>query len=184
LKTIGSYGRTLAIFRRRDFPPSRRPFYLELPHKITKLSAIAAVIFGLASLSLSGCLPQADSFELPHAESSEELGHHAHLIVVTSPIRKEVISTQPYVSQIHSCQHIQVRALERGANARQLQAAYDDQRTVLNAFTEVVNSTNKVQNYRRSIDIKQDQVQALEQSVHVARDLFNAPILEEFDRVE
>jgi len=36
------------------------------------------------------------------------------VILVTSPLRKDVISTQPYVCQIHSCQHIEVRALEGG----------------------------------------------------------------------
>jgi membrane fusion protein (multidrug efflux system) len=36
------------------------------------------------------------------------------MILVTSPARKDVIATQPYVCQIHSCQHIEVRALERG----------------------------------------------------------------------
>ncbi|MEQ8788357.1 MAG: efflux RND transporter periplasmic adaptor subunit [Pirellulaceae bacterium] len=38
----------------------------------------------------------------------------AHKIVVTSPVRKDVVSTQQYVCQIHSCQHIEVRALEGG----------------------------------------------------------------------
>ncbi len=58
------------------------------------------------------------------------------------------------------------------ANARQLQAVYDYQRTVLNAFIEVVNSITKVENYRRSVEIKQYQVRALESSVSVAGDLF------------
>ena len=51
-----------------------------------------------------------------------------------------------------------IRADYLTANARQLQAIYDYQRTVLNAFTEVVNSMAKVQNYRRSVQIKQEQV--------------------------
>ncbi|PQO25659.1 efflux RND transporter periplasmic adaptor subunit [Blastopirellula marina] len=50
-----------------------------------------------------------------HSESHGEGGHHAiHKIVVTSPIRKDVISTQQYVCQIHSCKHIEIRALEGG----------------------------------------------------------------------
>lgn len=79
-----------------------------------KLSAIAAIILGLVSVSLSGCLSQAGSEEVSHSESHSESGHHAHKIVVTSPLKKDVISTQQYVCQIHSCQHIEVRALERG----------------------------------------------------------------------
>ncbi|UUO04605.1 efflux RND transporter periplasmic adaptor subunit [Blastopirellula sp. J2-11] len=91
-----------------------------------KISAIAAVILALVSLSLSGCETQtAESHEAAHAETSEaahgethgethEEGHHEHVILVTSPLRKDVISTQQYVCQIHSCQHIEVRALEGG----------------------------------------------------------------------
>jgi len=77
-----------------------------------------------------------------------------------------------------------IRADYQSANARQLQAVFNYQRTVLNAFTEVVNSINKVRNYGTSVNIKQDQVKALEESVQVARDLFNRPIVEEFARVE
>ncbi|MBI1347790.1 efflux transporter outer membrane subunit [bacterium] len=65
-----------------------------------------------------------------------------------------------------------IQAEYLNANARQLQAVYDYQRTVLNAFTEVVNRLNKVQNYRDSVSIKVEQVQALEESVSVASDLF------------
>ena len=77
-----------------------------------------------------------------------------------------------------------IQAEYLNANARQLQAIYNYQRTVLNAFTEVVNSISKVRNYRRSVEIKLEQVVALEESVKVARDLFNKPIKEEFARVE
>jgi multidrug efflux system outer membrane protein len=77
-----------------------------------------------------------------------------------------------------------IRADYLSANARQLEAVYNYQRTVLNAYTEVVNNLTKAQNYRRSVEIKQEQVTALEQSVKVARELFNKPIKEEFARVE
>jgi outer membrane protein, multidrug efflux system len=70
------------------------------------------------------------------------------------------------------------------ANARQLQAIYDYQRTILNAFTEVVNSMAKVENYGKSVAIKQEQVKALEESVEVAYKLFGSPIGEEFAKVE
>lgn len=81
---------------------------------LMKLSAIAAIILGLVSLSLSGCVSQAGSSEVSHPESHAEAGHQDHVILVTSPIKRDVISTQPYVCQIHSCQHIEVRALEGG----------------------------------------------------------------------
>lgn len=65
-----------------------------------------------------------------------------------------------------------IRAEYQSANARQLQAVYDYQRTVLNAYTEVVNRMAKVENYRKSVELKQHQVVALEQSVDVATNLF------------
>jgi NodT family efflux transporter outer membrane factor (OMF) lipoprotein len=77
-----------------------------------------------------------------------------------------------------------IQAEYRNANARQLQAIYNYQRTVLDAFREVVNNIAKVRNYGRSVQIKQRQVTALEQSVEVAQELFNRPIKEEFARVE
>lgn len=77
-----------------------------------------------------------------------------------------------------------IQADYMNANARQLQALYDYQRTILNAFTEVVNSMAKVQNYGGSVAIKQAQVTALEKSVSVALDLFTSPIGEEFAKVE
>jgi membrane fusion protein, multidrug efflux system len=81
-----------------------------------KIPAIAATVLGLVSLSLAltGCESTGDSQEVSHSESHAESGHHEHKIVVTSPIRKDVISTQQYVCQIHSCQRIEVKALDRG----------------------------------------------------------------------
>ncbi|QEH31764.1 Cation efflux system protein CusC precursor [Aquisphaera giovannonii] len=58
------------------------------------------------------------------------------------------------------------------ANARQLQSVYNYQRVVLNAFTEVVNRLNRVENYRKSLELRQQQLTALEKSVDVAQKLF------------
>ncbi len=65
-----------------------------------------------------------------------------------------------------------IKADYLNANARQLQALYEYQRVILNAFTEVVNRVNAVQNYSGSITFKKQQVQALERSVDVAGILF------------
>ncbi|MFH1300875.1 MAG: TolC family protein, partial [Planctomycetota bacterium] len=65
-----------------------------------------------------------------------------------------------------------IKADYLSANAKQLQAVYTYQRTVLNAFTEVVNRINKVENYARSVEIKMQQLEALESSVDVASKLF------------
>ncbi|MCA9114629.1 MAG: efflux RND transporter periplasmic adaptor subunit [Planctomycetaceae bacterium] len=84
-----------------------------------KISAIAIVFLALISPSLlCGCATKAQSHETSqeasHEESHGESGHPQHTIIVTSPVRKDVVSTQQYVSQIHSCQHIEVCALEGG----------------------------------------------------------------------
>ncbi|HVJ87680.1 MAG TPA: TolC family protein, partial [Caulifigura sp.] len=65
-----------------------------------------------------------------------------------------------------------IEADYRSANAMQLQEIYDYQRTLLNAFTEVVNSLSKVQNYSDSIAIKKEQLTSLEASVDNASRLF------------
>ncbi len=59
-----------------------------------------------------------------------------------------------------------------GANARQLESLYNYQRVTLNAFTEVVNRISMVENYRGSIELKRQQLTALELSVEAADQLF------------
>ncbi len=65
-----------------------------------------------------------------------------------------------------------IQAEYMNANARQLQAVYNYQRVVLNAFTEVINRVTKVQNYTASIELKKQQLAALEASVAAASNLF------------
>jgi outer membrane protein TolC len=65
-----------------------------------------------------------------------------------------------------------IKAEYIGANAKQLQAIYNYQQVVLTAFTEVVNSFSKVDKYRASVALRQDQLNALEASVDVASRLF------------
>lgn len=65
-----------------------------------------------------------------------------------------------------------IQAAYRTANARQLQAVYNYQRIVLDAFTEVINRVSKAENYRQSIEIKNQQLASLEASVDAADKLF------------
>lgn len=60
------------------------------------------------------------------------------------------------------------------ANARQLQAIYKYQQTILNAHIEVVNRMAMVENYGRSIETKKQQLAALESSVDAATKLFQS----------
>jgi outer membrane protein TolC len=64
------------------------------------------------------------------------------------------------------------------ANAKQLQAVYNYQRVTLNAFTEVVNRVSMVENYRKSIEIKKQQLESLEASVDSATKLFQGARVE------
>ncbi|TWT78236.1 Efflux pump periplasmic linker BepF [Posidoniimonas polymericola] len=66
-----------------------------------------AAALALGALPFSGC----EELEAQHTEEEHEV-HHT--IVVTSPVVKEVTATTPYVCQIHSCRHIDIRALEGG----------------------------------------------------------------------
>jgi membrane fusion protein (multidrug efflux system) len=47
-------------------------------------------------------------------EEKEESAGEQHKIIVTSPQAKDVVTAQPFVCQIHSRRHIEVRALEDG----------------------------------------------------------------------
>lgn len=58
------------------------------------------------------------------------------------------------------------------ANAKQLQAVYNYQRVILNAYTEVINRISMAENYRKSIEIKKQQLESLEASVESANKLF------------
>ena len=74
-----------------------------------------------------------------------------------------------------------IRAEYLTANARQLQAVYDYQRTILNAFTEVINRLTMVQNYSNSVEIKKQQLASLEAAVDVAENLFQIARTEYLD---
>jgi NodT family efflux transporter outer membrane factor (OMF) lipoprotein len=74
-----------------------------------------------------------------------------------------------------------IRADYLTANAKQLQAVYEYQRKILNAFTEVINRLNKVQNYSNSIEIKKQQLASLEEAVDVASNLFQNARVEYID---
>lgn len=60
------------------------------------------------------------------------------------------------------------------ANAKQIQAVYNYERTVLNAYIEVVNQLAKVNNLKQSYDLKGKQVEALNQSITISTNLFKS----------
>ncbi len=74
-----------------------------------------------------------------------------------------------------------IKADYLSANAKQLQSVYNYQRTVLNAFTEVINRVSMVENYTKSIEIKKQQLEALESAVAAASNLFQNARVEYID---
>ena len=67
-----------------------------------------------------------------------------------------------------------IKAEYSTANARQLQALYNYDRTILNAYLEVTGQLSKINNLDKSYDLKSQQVLALNRSIDVASDLFKS----------
>jgi len=67
-----------------------------------------------------------------------------------------------------------IKALYYSANAVQLQAVYNYDRTVLNAYVEVANQLANIGNLQKSYDAKLKEVQALNQSIRISNSLFKA----------
>lgn len=67
-----------------------------------------------------------------------------------------------------------IKAQYYNANARQVQAAYEYERTILAAYIEVANQISRIGNLKRSYDLKEQQVEALTESINIANDLFRS----------
>lgn len=67
-----------------------------------------------------------------------------------------------------------IKAAYYSANAAQIQAVYNYERTILNAYVEVANQLARISNLENSYDLKEKQVQALTQSITISNDLFKS----------
>ncbi|CAN5915771.1 TolC family protein [soil metagenome] len=65
-----------------------------------------------------------------------------------------------------------IKATYFSANAKQIQAIYNYERTILNAYIEVANQLAKIKNLGKSYDLKAQEVEALTQSIRISNDLF------------
>ena len=65
-----------------------------------------------------------------------------------------------------------ITATYYNANAAQIQAVYNYERTVLNAYIEVVNQLSKIDNLNKSYELRSQQVQALTESIDISNRLF------------
>ena len=74
-----------------------------------------------------------------------------------------------------------IKAEFANANARQLQALYNYDRTILNAYLEVANQMANIANLEKSYALKNQQVTALNTSINVANELFKSARADYFE---
>ncbi|RTY80874.1 TolC family protein [Flavobacterium sp. ZB4P23] len=74
-----------------------------------------------------------------------------------------------------------IKAEFYNANSRQLQAMYNYQRTLLNAYLEVSNQLSRIGNLEKSYNLKSQQVDALNKSIDIAGDLFKSARADYFE---
>lgn len=65
-----------------------------------------------------------------------------------------------------------LKAEFNSANAKQLQAIYNYEKTILNAYLEVSNQLSNISNLEKSYTLKSKQVDALTKSIDISNDLF------------
>ncbi|MEO5909920.1 MAG: TolC family protein [Pelobium sp.] len=67
-----------------------------------------------------------------------------------------------------------INAEFKNADAEQLKALYNYQKTVLNAYMEVANQLSNIDNLAKSYDLKSQEVDALTKSIAISNDLFKS----------
>ncbi|MBP6313075.1 MAG: efflux transporter outer membrane subunit [Flavobacteriales bacterium] len=65
-----------------------------------------------------------------------------------------------------------IKATYYSANSKQVQAVYDYERTILNAYVEVANQLSNIENLNKSYDLRSQRVQALQESITISNSLF------------
>lgn len=74
-----------------------------------------------------------------------------------------------------------IRAEFNNASARQLQAIYQYERSILNAYIEVSTQLSGISNLQKSYDLKSRQVDALTRSIDISTDLFKSARADYFE---
>ena len=67
-----------------------------------------------------------------------------------------------------------LKATYYNSNSKQIQAVYNYEKTILNAYIEVLNQQAKISNLKQSYDLKSKQVDALNQSITISTNLFKS----------
>lgn len=65
-----------------------------------------------------------------------------------------------------------IKSIYFNANLKQIQSVYEYEMKILNAYVEVINQMNALQNYSESFKTKQKEVEFLNQSVEISNSLF------------
>ena len=74
-----------------------------------------------------------------------------------------------------------IKAEFKNANARQLQALYNYEKTILNAYLEVSSQLSRISNLEKSYDLKNQRVAALNRSIEFSNDLFKSARVDYFE---
>lgn len=69
----------------------------------------------------------------------------------------------------------------KNANARQIQAAYEYEQSIIKAYTEVANQISNIDNLDKNYQLKTSQVEALARSIDVANQLFKSARVDYLD---
>lgn len=67
-----------------------------------------------------------------------------------------------------------IKAAYSTANSKQIQAIYEYERVILNAYIEVVNELSNINNLKQSFDLREQEVKALTESIKISNDLFKS----------
>lgn len=67
-----------------------------------------------------------------------------------------------------------IKASYKNANVKQIQAVFNYERTILNAYVEVANQISMIKNMDKTFEFKSQQVNALDQSVEISNNLFSS----------
>uniref|UniRef100_UPI0040472EF3 TolC family protein n=2 Tax=Roseivirga sp. TaxID=1964215 RepID=UPI0040472EF3 len=67
-----------------------------------------------------------------------------------------------------------IKAEYQNANAKQIQAIFNYERTILQAYLEVTNQLSNIDNLNKSFDLRRQQVEALTESINISTNLFRS----------
>jgi multidrug efflux system outer membrane protein len=67
-----------------------------------------------------------------------------------------------------------LKATYYNSNAKQLQAVFEYEKTILNAYIEVVNQVNNISNLEKSYELRAQEVDALTQSITISNNLYKS----------